>query len=188
MSLIIFSKTRRAILTLLFLNIDKEFYVREIARIINFSHTAAQRELTLLEKEGIIFFKMRGKLKLFAVDKNNPSYRELKSLIIKSAGLKYYLENLLVFFKGITLAFIYGSIAKGDSDNNSDIDLFLIGNANYEKLNESISKLEKIFNREINFQLVTKKEFENKKMIKDTFIVDLLENPKIFVKGGVSEL
>jgi predicted nucleotidyltransferase len=188
MSLIIFSKIRKAILTLLFLNEDKEFYVREIARLIHYSSSGVQKELAHLENEDILISKNRGKLKLFEVNKNDPSYLELKNIIIKSAGLKFYLEKSLNNFSKINQAFIYGSWASGEADSFSDIDLFLIGNAPYDKLNGEITKLEEVFRREINFQLVTKKEFEDKKKIKDTFIINLLENPKIFIKGGISEL
>lgn len=188
MSLIIFSKIRKAILTLLFLNEDKEFYVREIARLIHFSSSGVQKELAHLEKEEILISKIRGRLKLFQVNKNDPSYLELKNIIIKSTGLKFYLEKILCNFPNIKIAFIYGSWAKGEADSLSDIDLLLIGDAKYDKLNEEIVKFEDIIGREINFQLINKKEFKVRKKRKDTFIMDLLENPKVFIIGGISEL
>lgn len=175
-------------MTLLFINLSKEFYVREIARKIHFSASGTQKELSRLQKENVIISRTKGNLKLFSVSRANPSFKELKKLIIKSVGVVFYLKNMINEFSQIKNAFIYGSWAKGEADNYSDIDLFLIGNVSYELLNDKISQLEDFFGRQINFGLINLNEFQAKKKQKNPFIMDILKSAKIIIKGGEFEL
>ncbi len=48
------SKTKQRILGLLFANEDREFYIREIARLIGASPVGVQKELVKLEQAGIV--------------------------------------------------------------------------------------------------------------------------------------
>ena len=50
------------------------------------------------------------------------------------------LQNILEKFKAIRQAFIYGSFAKGEEREDSDIDLLIIGKVDEDKLIEDIAK------------------------------------------------
>jgi len=50
------------------------------------------------------------------------------------------LQNILEKFKAISQAFIYGSFAKGEEREDSDIDLLIIGKVDENKLIEDIAK------------------------------------------------
>jgi len=90
--------------------------------------------------------------------------------------------------KGIKTAFIYGSFAKGEEKGNSDIDLFLVGNINEDELIQKISGLESELNREINHTIYTKEEFKKEIENKNSFILEVLKEPKIFLVGKQDEL
>jgi hypothetical protein len=51
-----------------------------------------------------------------------------------------------------------------------------------------IKKLEGVLKREINYNIFTTDEFKKKAKEKDSFIIDLLENPKIFIVGREDDL
>ena len=53
------------------------------------------------------------------------------------------LQECLKNIKGIEYAFIYGSFAKGEEKETSDIDLFIIGKVDEGKLIDEANKLEK---------------------------------------------
>lgn len=86
------------------------------------------------------------------------------------------------------VAFIYGSLAKNEENAASDIDLFVIGKSDEDKLVMKLGRLEKILKREINYSLYTKDDFEKKKRQKDSFVLDLIENPKVFLIGKENDL
>jgi len=98
------------------------------------------------------------------------------------------LKETLSKIKGIEAAFIYGSFAKKEEAVGSDIDLFIVGKVDDSRLLREIRRLEKLLKREINYSIFVKDEFKKKVKEKDSFIIDLLENPKIFVVGNEDDL
>ncbi len=98
------------------------------------------------------------------------------------------LHDVLINFKGITQAFIYGSFAKGEEREDSDIDLLIIGKINEDKLIDKLNKLEKKLQREINYTLYSKDEFEEKREKGNSFILDIIQGKKITIIGNENEL
>ena len=98
--------------------------------------------------------------------------------------LKESLKNI----NGIEYAFIYGSFAKGEEKETSDIDLFIIGKVDEGKLIDEANKLEKKLQREISFTLHEKSDFEQKKKEGNPFILEVIKERKMFLIGDKSEL
>jgi predicted nucleotidyltransferase len=109
-------------------------------------------------------------------------------MIFKTEGIKGRLEQELSGVKGIKAAFIYGSFAKDEERSDSDIDLFLIGDIDEDELISKISSLEKEFIREINYTIYTQREFKKEKKNKNSFVLEVIGDPKIFLTGGSSDL
>ncbi|MHB1003734.1 MAG: helix-turn-helix domain-containing protein [Thermoleophilia bacterium] len=100
------------ILSLFFLNEDKDFYIREVASIIGASPRGAQNELVKLEKEGILQSEVRGKQRFYSVNPENPSHQDMRSTILKKYGVPHLIKQALTDISHIKTAFIYGSFAK----------------------------------------------------------------------------
>ena len=147
-----------------------------------------RKELLRLEQDGIFMCTKKGNLIYFYLNKFYPLYDELKSIVFKTIGIKGLLKEVLEKTKGTGVAFIYGSYAKNEENAKSDIDVFIIGKVDENKLVMDIGKLEKALKREINYSLYTRNDFKKKKGRKDSFILDLLENPKVFLVGDENEL
>ena len=131
---LITSKTRVKLLTLFFMNPEKEMYIRELVRNTDENINAIRRELSNLEEIGILTSKRRGNEKYYTINKNMPIYNELASIILKTEGIAKVLQEKLSEIGNIKTAFIYGSFAKKEAGINSDIDLFIIGTVNEKKM------------------------------------------------------
>lgn len=177
------SKVRKALFKLYFTNPDSEFYLRELERMLSIPVSMIRKELLRLEKEGIFVFHKKGNLAYYRVNKSYPLFSELKSIVFKTIGVQGLLTEALQKIKGVEIAFIYGSYAKGNEKASSDIDLCIIGAINEDILVRGMNELEKLLKREINYTIYTKKEFTEKKRKKDSFISDLISNPKIMLIG-----
>lgn len=182
------SKTRKALFRLYFTNPEKEYYLRELERLLEIPVSMIRSELVRLEEKGIFRSRKRGNLTYFFLNKTYPLFEELKSIVFKTIGVKGLLTETLETLKNIEVAFIFGSFAKNDASASSDIDLFIIGDVNESTLVRKLNKIEKALMREINYSLYTREDFEKKKKEKESFIVDLIENPKIFLIGHENEL
>ena len=182
------SRLREGLLNLYFTNPNKKFYLRELERILDFSVANIRRELIKLKKIGLFRIENRGNLTYYYLNKSFPLFQELKSIISKTSGAPRILKESLKKVKGIKCAFIYGSFAKGEEKEASDIDLFIIGKVDEGKLIDEANKLEKKLQREINFTLYEKGDFEQKKKEANPFILEVIKERKIFLIGGKIEL
>ena len=183
---IISSKTKRELLKLFMTKPDRSFYVREISRLIIEPVNAVNRELRYLEKAGLISFEKRGNQKHYSVIKESPLYPDLKRLIYTTVGLGDYLREKFAEPEQIELAFVYGSVANNSEIAKSDIDLFMVGEIDENKLHKVISQIEKDLNRTVNYTLMSEKEFTERCKKKEAFINRVLSRPKIVLKGRIS--
>lgn len=182
------SKTAWKILSFLMTNPEKEYYLRELMRIIKSTPRPVQLALAKLEERKIIQSKPVANLKYYQVNKNHALYPELKKIIFKTTGLAGNLADKLATISGIKTAFIYGSFAKEEERADSDIDLFIIGEPNEDSILKIINQKESDFHREINYIIYDPTDYQKKKNNRDGFILDVLNNPKIFLIGGENDL
>jgi predicted nucleotidyltransferase len=179
------SKTKRSLLKLFFTNPERPFYTREIAKITGESLNAVRRELGHLEKAGLVKSRKEGNLKYFEVVKEFPFYLELKKIVYSTIALGDYLRSGLKDSESIELAFIYGSVARNDETERSDIDLFVVGEIEEEELHGLVSDIEKGIGREVNYTLMTKREFDERKASGEPFLRRVMGERKLVVKGNL---
>lgn len=182
------SKLRKGILQLYFSHPEKEYYLRELGRLLDRPAAYIRRELLNLEKTGLFVSEFKGKQKYFRLNKNYPLYKEIKGIIFKTIGVEGSLRELLKNIKNIKIAFIFGSFAKEKEGAYSDIDLMIIGNPDEDKLIFVISELENKLNREINYHIYSLSDIKKKIQKKDTFVKNVLSGPRIFLVGKKNEL
>ncbi|MFZ3085695.1 MAG: nucleotidyltransferase domain-containing protein [Candidatus Hydromicrobium sp.] len=185
------SRLRNKILLHFFTNPDDEKYLREIAIILGEDPGNLSKEMSKLGKEGIFLSADRGKQKYFSLNKKYPLFEELKSIIFKTIGIQGSLYKIVNEVVGIIFAFVYGSFAKSEESALSDIDLCLIIDIGYFNENiflEKINDLENRISREINYIYYSEKEWYRMVKEKDSFILSILDNQKIMLKGEESEL
>jgi predicted nucleotidyltransferase len=188
MSIVFGTKLRQKVLGYFFTHPEQRFYVRELARLINEDPTNLGRELSKLEKEGILKFEEKGKEKYYSVNKDYPLYSDMKKMIVKTVGIEGSLKEILLKIGGIKYAFIFGSFAKKRESAASDVDLFLIGKFNEDKLIEKIDNFEKKFSRVINYHIYLEKDLQKKLKEKDSFLKNIFDGPKIMLIGTEDDL
>ncbi|MBL7130247.1 MAG: nucleotidyltransferase domain-containing protein [Candidatus Omnitrophica bacterium] len=182
------SKTRKELFRLYFTNPEGKFYLRELERILGIPVSMIRKELLRLENDGIFISAKRGNLTYFYLNKTYALFEELKRIVFKTVGIRGLLKQTIKKIKGIETAFIYGSFAKNEESAKSDIDVFIIGKLDENKLVKEIAKLEKILKREINYSLYTRNDLKKKKKARDSFITDLFEGPKVFLTRDKNDL
>ena len=187
MSILFNTNLKKKLLVYSFTHPDDEYYVRELAAIIEADTGNLSRELRKLQDEGLYYSFTRGNLKFYALNKNYPLYNELKEIIFKTEGIKGSLSKIVDSYKEISAAFIYGSYAEGKEGKNSDIDLIIIGKSVNKKFITDIRELERKINREINYTFYKKDEFVQERKKEGAFLNSLLKNGLIFLKGALDD-
>jgi predicted nucleotidyltransferase len=186
---VLFGKSRGTLLALVFGHAEEAFYLRQIARESGFGLGSVQRELKILTGAGILRRTVRGRQVYFQANPESPIYTELKGLILKTAGAGDFLRRALApIADKIIVAFIYGSIARGEEKQKSDIDLMVVGEAAFSDVVLNTQTAQKVLGRDINPTVYPVSEFRSKIKENQHFILSVLAEPKIFLIGGEIEL
>lgn len=173
----------------LFEHIEEGFYIRELSRIIRKDASGVKRELDNLEKMGLLTGEKKGNQRYFTVNRTSPLYPEIKSLIQKTLGVQGVIKEAIVKkIKGITRAFIYGSVAKGSERRLGAIDLMILGRPDLTELNGIILSLEEELKREINYTVFDNEEYFKRKEKGDPFLSEILAGKKLMLIGREDEL
>ncbi len=186
---LLFGETRRAILVLLYGHSDEQFYLRELVRRTETSLGAAQRELSLLTAGELVQRVRRGNQVYYQANASNPIFAELKSILTKTAGVREVIQKALEpLLARIKVAFVYGSVAKGEETVSSDIDLMVIGDVEFREVVSCLTDIENKLGREINPTVYPPEEYKTKIRDKNHFLTSTLREKKIFVIGEEDEL
>jgi len=179
------SKTRVRILGILISNPDREFHLRELSREVKITPIYVKKELQNLEELNLVLKTKKGNLSLFQINRNSLIFTELKSIFMKTEYFGELAKKSLKKLK-IDFAFIFGSFAKGIERKESDIDLFVVGDANENDLLQIIQKIEKRTGREINY-ILWKKTVLMKRAKKHHLLNEIARNPIIMLIGDENE-
>jgi predicted nucleotidyltransferase len=147
----------------------KEHYLIEISRKSKIAHTSVKKHLSTLKKQSIIneHSEKKGKrdFPIYKADIGNKEYKFYKKIHnltkLKTTGLIDFLKDNLM--PGATI--LFGTYARGEDIEESDIDIFVM----CEKEDIDLSNFEKQLNRKI--QLHFKEDFkEYPKELKNNII------------------
>ena len=177
------SKTRVSLLTLFLMNPGRQYYVREISRLIDVDVSPLRKELANLESIGLLKSERVGNQKHYRVDETHFLYQDLQKLILKTEGIAQVLVERFSTSEAIEILFIYGSFAAGKAHERSDIDLFVVGEIENDDLIASITDTERKLGREINYTLLRRDELMERIRKRDPFIMNVFREPKIVIAG-----
>src|SRR4051812_15999168 len=91
----LFAKVQQRVLGVLFGNPGRSFYANEVINLAQSGTGAVQRELQRLEASQLVTVKRVGKQKHYQANAGSPVFQELRSLILKTAGLADILHEAL---------------------------------------------------------------------------------------------
>jgi len=182
------SRTRVLLLAKMIMNANKSFYIRELSKDLGLTFSVVYKEIENLRKLGLVAEERMGRLRLFRINKESVIYDDLRRLFLKTTALGQLLKSSLPNIEKAKYVLIYGSFARGEELESSDIDLLIVGDINEEELIEGIRTIEKELNREINYTLLSNREFEKKVKARHHLLTEIANNPVIGLIGDIDEL
>ena len=158
---------------------------RELARLVGYSHTHTNSALAELEINGLVIRRKAGNSYLYSLNEDSvllsriidPAFRIEQGLLQDLANA--FFERLGRDLMSIVL---FGSVARGEEEEDSDIDLVLVvrNDADLDKLEEKVSEvsldLAISYGSPISSILVTQSEYTAKKLRKRAFWRDVVKD------------
>lgn len=156
---------------------EKDYYIREVKRILKISPRTSQLILDELEKKGVLTSQVKGKIRIYRLQNTSTAkdYITLteqykKTTFLESDSLMKELSSKIAeSAEGIVS--IFGSYAKKKQKEGSDVDVFVAGK--YE--DNKIRKVSKLYGIEISVKNYPLKTFKEKYK-SDILIREVLEN------------
>ncbi len=181
--------TRQGILAATFGQPDKAWYVSELARRLGVPSSSLQRELRDLSAAGILSVRRQGRMVYYKANSDSPIFPDLRGLVLKTAGLVDVLADALrPLAPRIRVAFVFGSTASRSEQNESDVDLMVVGTVPSMELARPLRRARELLGREINPVVYSPTEFEKKRAEANHFLKHVLDSPALFVLGSRDEL
>ncbi len=173
------SENQLRILDLFTRGFDKEHYVREVGVLLKIGPRTAQLNLENLEKLGVLESVTKGKIKNYKLRNNSIAKEYLKLTEIfknirfleKDDKIREIIIKISPFVKGIGI--LFGSFAKGTQKDDSDLDVFVIGEYNRKE----IDKISELYNIKISVKNYSKELFLKES---DFLIKEILNNHIVF--------
>jgi predicted nucleotidyltransferase len=147
-----------------------------------------QRELRQFAAAGLAIRAEVGNQVRYRANTNHPLFPELRGIVLKTVGLVDVLREALKKIPGIAVAFVYGSLAKGESRADSDVDVLVVGDMSFAEIVDALTPAQTALRREVNPTVYSLQEFRNKVGSHNHFLSQVMKGPKLFVIGDEHDL
>lgn len=186
---LLFGSYRQRALSQLLLHPESSYHVRELARLTGTTPGTLHKELARLAEVGLLRRERLGNQLRYQANRECPVFAELAGLFRKTSGLVGVLaEALHSLSPAPALALVFGSLARGEENAGSDVDLLLIADCSFGDAVKALHPAQARLQREINPVLYTAAEFARRIEAGDGFVRNILANPKLFVIGTQDDL
>lgn len=183
----LFTRTQQRVLGLLFGRPERAYQQSELIALAGAGTGAVQRELSRLVASGLVSMSAEAGRKVYKANERSPIFGEICSIVEKTSGIAEQLRSALApLAKDITLAILFGSVAKGTDKSDSDIDLLVVSDALLlEDLFRTLGPVEERLGRRINPTLYTTAELEARRRANNPFVTKVLSGTHSVLLGGL---
>jgi predicted nucleotidyltransferase len=147
------------------------------------------RELKLLAEAGFLSRHTVGNQVRYQANWDCPIFNELAGIFRKTSGLADIIRAaLLPLANAVNVAFIFGSVARGEERVASDVDVCVIGSASFTEVVMALSDMRQQLGREINPVVMSHEQFIAKLNVGEQFVSRVMSEPKLFLIGDEYDL
>ena len=144
---LITSRVRIDLLEIFLLGPGEPQNARQLSSKIGAQYNAVWKELRNLEAAGLLLSSQSGNQRLYQLNADNPLLSALRSIFINTVFLGDRLREQLAPIENVHAVFVFGSFADGSFDQNSSVDLLILGDPLLTRIGIIISQLERALGR-----------------------------------------
>jgi predicted nucleotidyltransferase len=180
------SDLQARLLAALFLDDGEPLTARELIERAGGKPATVHRELVRLERAGLIEHERVGQTKRYAAAVDSPLHEPLRELLARTLGVEPLLRDSLGRVPGVEEAAIFGSWAAGQTAEDSDVDLLVIGDMDRDALLATVRAVERQVHREIDVTAYGSEDFARRRDEGSGFLRTVLRGPLIQLIGKIA--
>lgn len=167
------SQTRIKLLKTFLLNSQREYFIRELTRLLDEQINSIRRELDNLKKIGLVRSRIKNRKKFFYANEAFLVFNELRDIFTKATADDKSIKKDIEKLGDVDLVILSGQFV---SDKDSDIDLLIVGDIVTKKVEDYIEK--DLGKTNVRFSVLTRADFDYRLEVKDVFLLNVLKNSK----------
>lgn len=185
------SRALAAVVIYFVLHPDRALHFRALQRVTGVSSRSLQHEMARLESLGLVQRERDGRLVRYRAVAGHPRWSVLRDMVRQFAQPAELLRVALAEVPGLEAAFIYGSCARGEMDEKSDIDVFALGEDLHElepelALVAGTAEAAVLLGHEVNVTRYTRQKLQRRRG--GGFLCSVLAGPKQWLIGNEAML
>lgn len=176
------NETQLRIISLFLSYYHRRIHLRKIASLLDKNHRTISLNIEKLQKLNIFNAEYVGRNKEFFLNLENLLTKHFLYLAENYVSVSYLADNFIMkeilkdFEENVppgTSIVLFGSRARGDATEKSDVDLFILGKLKHKNF---IDDVESKTNLKINVKTATLDEFSRGLRVKDYLALEILKN------------
>ncbi|PIP65220.1 hypothetical protein COU77_04135 [Candidatus Peregrinibacteria bacterium CG10_big_fil_rev_8_21_14_0_10_49_16] len=166
------SQTRVKLLSTFLLHPEREYFIRELTRVLNEQINSIRRELENLRRIGLVKARHRNRKKYYRVDTEFFLYADLRSLFSKVVQGESPLVNSLRNLSNVQLVLLAGAFC----GTESKVDLLVVGDVRKELIEALLLQDNTL--KDVKYSIFSQADFLYRLSLKDRFVTDILNDPR----------
>jgi len=166
------SNARIKLLTLLLLNPDEEFFIRELTRKLEEQINSVRRELDNLKRMGLLKAKVKNRKKYYAVNKDFILFEDLRNIFIKATSSNQTIARDIEKLGDVKLLALSGLFVEKDT---TSVDMLIVGNVEKERLAQYLNS-DLRTQRPVKFTVMTEEDYKYRLDCKDRFLNEIIND------------
>lgn len=182
------SRVRVKLLKLFIATEEPLLHVREIVRRSEEEINAVRRELSRMEKFGMVTSEWRANRRLYHFRKDYLFYDQILGMVAKTTGLGGAIIKNKVRLGRIKYAMISHRFVTNQPSGAEDVDLLVVGQIVLPELQSIVADEQVKRENEINYSFMDEAEFRFRVKRRDPFILKVLTQPRIMLLGDEEDM
>jgi predicted nucleotidyltransferase len=163
---------------------EQPAHVRALQRRSGLSMSSLHRELQRLERRRLVERVEEGGRVLYYTAEMHDGWKGLRQLIRDFADPAEVVEEALAGVDGIEAAFVYGSFARGDARDDSDVDVLVVADPVAQgQLGREAAEASVLLGRPVEIRSYTREKLERQLGAGNAVLRRILAGPKRWIVG-----
>lgn len=173
------TKSKQKLLVEMCAQPKRHFSVKELAMRTGTTLSRTKQLLLLFTRHGIVNSSAKKRERYYQINRHSPSYIEL-SAIFKPGPTRTrdMIQRIITSGGQVEFAALSGVFV---GRPHSQVDLLLVGRFGQKRLNRTVAALQTIAANEINFAVLTKRDFLDRIYSFDWFVKEVMDNDPVIV-------
>ena len=175
-------------MALFFHNYGESYHLRRVCREVKQEINAVKRELDILEKAKVLRKEKRLNKSIYSLNTSYTYFDEFLRIFSKEGTLAQKIVKNKTRLGKIQFAAMSLKLTKKEEIKESEVYLLFVGIVVAQEIQKIVQSVSEEYPFEINYTVMTKKEFDYRKKQNDPFIWTFLKEPKVMIVGQESSL